>query len=302
MGGGPPSAGWYRHRDDPTLARYWDGNHPLSAPAEVRWRLPPQISQKQLVFVALKGDGPEDDWEPLATRIDQGDAVASAPHFSSIGLFEWLNDTVAGPINDHLTKYVLRFGGLRATPPRCGTPPEGIAIDRAQDETIDPLLGCVEARNSDGLRAMLVNNRGYATVVQLPPGATIAARSSGGLFDRLMNASGVAGQRASYIVSGGSLTVDFLTRPPSDIDFVSSPSLLTMAVDLATPYVSVLLGKIPAASDDKLILDAGDCLSRQIGDPQSPKTQTSGSRASDQHVFRLQPLHNCTVSVSRTDA
>lgn len=219
--------------------------------------------------------------EPTSATADGKRAAITVKHFSEHRLFTWNLSA--------LVHKAAEWMGYRASRPTCASPPSDVEliVGGGVENTDPPLIGCVDSGEKGKVNAILVNNRAYGTVVQVPFGVDmVSPPSRGGVLDLLYQAAiGKAALGGDYLPRGGEVGYRAVS-PGAPVKIASHFSLSTYSIDVAFDLAVLLAGKSPALNTISIeqlgvgadeVLGTGKCLADHAASS-PPKTTRDAAR------------------------
>lgn len=237
----------------------------LRAPATVTLAFDPadlpEDSSAELVFVAYR-ETEDEEWTPLDDAVidPAGSASVQTTHFSQWRLFAWSPKKIAALMMDGYVR-MLRLGGLRASPPSCGSAPKDMTVrvtpkalrgrpsagSAPVSEYADMVLTCAEGRAGErgagGAKVKVRGNRSYGLMVDVPAPLNVEQRSYSDLDAEFVRLLAEHYSRRSYLPSGTEIVVSAGGVAAGASKTVAvAPSQLTLAAET----IMRLVGWVPA--------------------------------------------------------
>jgi hypothetical protein len=198
----------------------------------------PQDSPEDAVFLAFY-DEQKEEWVPVYGTVDLSRhvVIVETDHLSWWNPFSWDLSELWDKIGRRLES-LLELAGLPvAEIPQCSSVPTYMTLDFT-----DSLLACIEGTETEGQAVLkLVNNRAYATLVELRPGVELIDASHGSLTDAAWHLLvDKLGDDVVYIPPAGEAKILLQFEDAGKISLLSAPSDWTLALDILLLIPSVL--------------------------------------------------------------
>ncbi len=200
--------------------------------------LMPEDSPEDAVFLAFY-DEEQKKWVPAygTVDLDRHVVVIETDHLSWWNPFNWDLSELKAKIMRGLESLLELVGLPVAEIPQCDAAPAHMSLDFS-----DSLLACIKGADTEGQAVLkLVNNRAYATLVDLRPGVQLNDVSHGSLTDagwKLLTEK--LGGDVVYIPPAGEAEFTLQFEEAGEIILSSAPSDMTLAGDMLIAIVSAL--------------------------------------------------------------
>lgn len=225
-------------------------DQPLRKPAIIEFDTS-GIDQEDRVFVASRED-PEEMWLLDSVPVGAGGTVTiTTRHFSFWQIVEDVARGASAKLIDLAAESVatfLRFGGVRAAEPHCGSPPPGYEVtgDIGLGDPNALVFACLEGDLRE-MTLQVVNNRAIGMEVVVPEGLEVSDLDGPQLTDEVVNLWRDLNHDSRQTISAtGAIG---LSGSPAETQLEIKPTTRTFIVDMAIFTVRKLGGKEGKAID-----------------------------------------------------